>query len=119
MNPLDLKHHNSATFVATIVPRAGESTITVEKAWFTVKANKEHIANVLQKVSPSGGIGLTNNGSAVVTVTITILPTDTLSLPFVDQALLWELQIKETGGGIYTVLDGHMDFKATVTREVS
>jgi hypothetical protein len=117
MSNLAMKHHNSATFVATITPPAGQATLTIDKAWFTVKANKRLTAITFQKTI-GAGITVTNNGTATVTATIRTLPSDTELLANLDQTLQWDLQITESDSDLYTVDEGSLVIGQTVTDDI-
>ena len=118
MSNLAMKHHNSATFVATITPPVGQPTLSIDKAWFTVKADKRLTAFVFQKTI-GAGITITNNGTATVTATIRTLPADTALLANLDQTLQWDLQITESDTDLYSVIEGALVIGQTVTDDIA
>ncbi len=85
------------------------------KMWFTAKNsyNDPDSSAVFQKTIGSG-IVITNTTLGLATVTID--PTDTYGLPSSKTLLVYDLQVEDASGNVYTVASGNLIVLPDVTR---
>lgn len=83
--------------------------------WFTAKnsLNDPDSAAVFQKTV---GSGIVITGPTLGQATITILPADTAGLPSSKTLLVYDLQIEDSNGQVYTAASGNLIVVPDVTR---
>lgn len=112
----DFTIYRGDTIVLNIAVTAGGVVYSLVgcNMWFTAKwAFKDlDVAAVFQKTIGSG-IVLTSPANGLAT--ITILPADTAILPNSKVLLLYDCQVKDASGKIYTVSYGNLIFLPDVT----
>lgn len=89
--------------------------LTGSTIWFTAKNHfsDPDISAVFQKSTTGGGITITNAPNGLCQVTID--PADTSGEPPTKVMLVWDAQVKDAQGRIYTVASGNLIIVPDVT----
>jgi hypothetical protein len=114
----DLTIYRSDTVKLNLAVTSGGSiyNLTGSSIWFTAKNQYSDLdaAAVFQKSTLNGGIVITNPTQGIAQVTIA--SADTLLVPNLKTILVWDAQIKDSQGNIYTIASGRLIVLPEVTR---
>lgn len=86
--------------------------------WFTAKTSYA-LADTLATFQKKLGSGITITNAAGGTFTVRISPSDTSILGNAKTLLLYDCQIKDSSGNIYTIASGNLIFIPDVTRSTT
>ncbi len=120
MSTLTMFHGDTPTFSATI-SNLSSSGLAGCELWMTAKraATDPDSAAVFQKPNASWVIDQTGNASTPGIAHVQLANADTASLPLYPVALVYDIQLKDASGDIYTIDSGTLTVTPDVTQATS
>jgi len=114
MTDFSIFRGDTVSLDVTVTASGSAYNLTGCSMWFTAKQRYSDLdaAAVFQK---STGSGITITSPTFGQATVVISPSDTSGLSNVKQLLLYDLQVKDASGNIYTVASGNLVVYPEVT----
>lgn len=118
MSLLAMVRGDTATFTITVTNQDGTPfDLTSATLWFSVRSAPGAVGYIFQKKTPSSGITVATPTTGVAVISID--NADTSGLSPSEQRLVWDCQLKTSGGSIFTINRGDLIVSADITTETT